>query len=154
MFSFLCDAHKMLHRSCRYCKEPFSPSRYHPDQVVCSSPACQRRRRTDYHRQKLRDDPAYQAQCHDSQCKWRKDHPNYMRTFRRKQGRSSAKSGPAEAVASIERLLQLVKNNVAIDLKRCPAAVWLVCADSFAKNTLANAEVIVVEGLIHVARQK
>jgi hypothetical protein len=128
------------------------PSRYHPDQVVCSGPACQRRRRTEYHRQKLRDDPAYRPQCHDSQRKWRQCHPNYMRTYRGKPRRPPVKPGPIEAVASVERLLHLVKNNVAIDLKRCPAAVWFVCADGIVENTLANAKVVVVEGLMHLAR--
>jgi hypothetical protein len=148
---FLCDADNMLHRRCPYCKEVFIPSRYHPDQVVCSSPACQRRRRTEYHRQKLRNDLTYRVQCRDSQRKWRQGHPNYMRTFREKHGRSSINARPADAVASVERLLQLVKNNVAIDLKRCPAAAWFVCADGAAENTLANAQVIVFEGFIHTA---
>jgi hypothetical protein len=63
------------------------------------------------------------------------------------------KDGSAETAEYVDRLLQLVKNNVAIDLKRYPATVWFVCDEGFVKNTLANAKVIVVEGLMHVARQ-
>ena len=59
----------MNDKMCRYCIQKFRPSRYHPDQQVCSSADCQRRRRTDYHRQKLIEDPAYREQCLDSQKK-------------------------------------------------------------------------------------
>jgi hypothetical protein len=150
----LCDADKMLHRRCPYCKEAFIPSRYHPDQVVCSGPACQRRRRTEYHRQKLREDPAYRSQCRDSQCKWRQEHPDYMRTLRKKPGRTAARPASTEAVAFLDRLRKLVKNNVAIDLKHWPTAVWLLCPDTCVKNTLASAEVIVVEAVTHSAHAK
>ena len=65
----------MEKKPCTYCKQEFYPSRYRPDQRVCSSTDCQRRRRTDYHRQKLATDPVYQEQCRDSQKKWREKNP-------------------------------------------------------------------------------
>ena len=43
---------------CPYCRESFEPSRYHPDQIVRNGPTCQRRRRVDYHRQKVDNDPS------------------------------------------------------------------------------------------------
>ena len=57
----------MKDRICRYCTQNFSPSRYHPDEQICSSAECQRRRRADYHRKKVFEDPAYREQCLDSQ---------------------------------------------------------------------------------------
>jgi hypothetical protein len=42
----------MTLRPCPYCQEQFTPSQYHPDQVVCSRPGCQCERRSEYHRQK------------------------------------------------------------------------------------------------------
>ena len=71
----------MEEKVCRYCIHKFRPSRYHPDQKVCSSGDCKRRRRTDYHRKKLVEDPDYREQCRDSQQKWREKIPHYMRRY-------------------------------------------------------------------------
>ena len=49
----------MSDRRCRYCQQVFQPARYHPQQAVCSQPACQRQRRRDYQRQKIASDPEY-----------------------------------------------------------------------------------------------
>ena len=76
---------------CPYCRELFVPSRYHSDQVVCSGKECQRRRRTEYRRQKRRNDPAYREQCCDSQEKWRDRHPDYMQKYRRNARCSTGK---------------------------------------------------------------
>ena len=46
-------------RCCRYCQQVFQPSRYRPQQSVCSEADCQRRRRSDYHRQRIRSDSHY-----------------------------------------------------------------------------------------------
>jgi hypothetical protein len=59
--------------------------------VVSSRSACQRQRRTDYHRQRTKDDPSYHAQCRDSQQKWRDRHPDYMPNYR-KSGQNREKS--------------------------------------------------------------
>jgi hypothetical protein len=126
----------MSTRSCPYCKKAFAPSRYRPDQTVCSGQDCQRKRRAEYHRKKLLDDPIYRAQCRDSQKKWRDTHPGYTRNHRRAQGHTS--QGQVERLA---RLLEDVKNNVALDLKGCNAEVWLVCG-SDVKNILASAHLI------------
>jgi hypothetical protein len=128
---------------CPYCQESFTRSRYHPDQVVCSGPDCQRQRRAAYHRQKLQDDPSYRDQCRDSQQQWREQHPEYMRTYRK----SHQPSQPhAKASPDLARLLECVKNNVAIDLKAYPATILLIGSERV-KNTVATAELILVQGL-------
>jgi hypothetical protein len=121
------------------------PSRYRPDQVVCSNSDCQRRRRTAYHLQKRRDDPAYRAQCHDSQKQWREEHPEYMRAYRRGHGRSAPE--PTASADAIGRLLDQVKNNVAFDLNSCRASIWLISSDERVKNIVATAELIVIQWL-------
>jgi len=60
----------MIQRRCRYCEQDFQPSKYQPGQLVCSQPGCQRRRRADYHRQKIAADPEYRQVCRDSPQKW------------------------------------------------------------------------------------
>jgi hypothetical protein len=135
----------MSTRCCPYCSEHFTPSRYHPDQVVCSGPACQRQRRAAYHRQKLQDDPSYRDQCRDSQQQWREQHPEYMRTYRK--SRQSSQTQPrTTASPDLDRLLECVKNNVAIDLRSYPATILLIGPESV-KNIVAMAELILVQGL-------
>src|ERR1035437_8934551 len=59
-----------------------SCSPFHPEQVVCSFPACQRRRSADYHRKKLAEDAEYRAQCEHSQKMWKENNPDYLRRYR------------------------------------------------------------------------
>ena len=115
---------------CRYCIHKFRPSRYHPDQKVCSSGDCQRRRRTDYHRKKLVEDPVYREQCRDSQKKWREKNPHYMKRYwadRRAGGRLNAKK--SNLTSELRQLLKMVKNNSAVDLRSLDASIWLVSPD-------------------------
>jgi len=130
---------------CPYCHESFTRSRYHPKQVACAAPDCQRRRQAAYHRQKLQDDPSYGDQCRDSQRQWREQHPEYMRTYRGKQQSRKTRRSSA-ASPDLARLLECVKNNVAIDLKAYPATILLIAPES-AKNIVATAQLILVQGL-------
>jgi hypothetical protein len=67
----------MGERVCRYCQRSFRPSKFQPAQIACSDPACQRRRRNDYHRRKAASDPVYRQVCQVSAQKWRAEHPGY-----------------------------------------------------------------------------
>jgi hypothetical protein len=133
----------MVPHQCPYCRQLFTPSLYHPDQVVCSDKACQLRRRTEYHRNKVREDPAYRMTVADSRSKWRNTHRDYMRTYRARRRHASPPSAPVPLLAS---LAQQAKNNLAVDLKHCSAAVWLICNDkNGVRNTVACAELIVIQ---------
>jgi hypothetical protein len=135
---------------CRYCIHEFRPSRYHPDQKVCSSRDCQRRRRTEYHRKKLVEDAAYREQCRDSQQKWREKNPHYMKRYWADR-RTGDRLNPKQSLTSeLNRLLKLVKNNSAVDLRSLDASIWLVSTDGFCeKNNLASAKIIIVQGIPH-----
>jgi len=142
----------MNQRTCRYCAENFRPSRYHPDQQVCSSGSCQRRRRTDYHRKKLVEDPLYREQCRDSQKKWRENNPYYMKRYwakRRSDDRVSAKR--SNLTRELRQLLKMVKNNVAVDLRALDASIWLVSPNRLLseKNSLGSAKIIIMLGASH-----
>ena len=139
----------MEEKVCRYCIHKFRPSRYHPDQKVCSSGDCQRRRRTDYHRKKLVEDPVYREQCRDSQQKWREKNPQYMKRYwadRRAGDRLNAKK--SHLTSELNQLLKLAKNNSAVDLRSLDASIWLVSPDGlFKENNLASAKIIIVLGI-------
>lgn len=62
---------------CLFCAQLFVPSAFRPQQRVCGQPACQRRRRKDYHQRKIQTDPEYRQICLESQQKWRTHHPDY-----------------------------------------------------------------------------
>lgn len=80
-FRFFRERQMKDHR-CRYCQQVFQASPYHPQQLVCSRPDCQRRRRHDYHRQKIASDPVYRQVCLESPRKWREAHPDYWKQYR------------------------------------------------------------------------
>ena len=46
----------MSDRRCLCCEQVFQPAPYHPQQLVCSRPECQRQRRRNYHRRHVVSD--------------------------------------------------------------------------------------------------
>ena len=121
----------MSDRRCRYCQQFFQPSRYHPQQIVCGHPHCQRQRRRDYHRRKLQTDPEYRQVCRDSQQKWRTHHPDYPQQYRQAHPECTERNRQGQRRRDQQRRLQrLVKNNLALDLKHSAAEVWLLGPDT------------------------
>jgi len=136
---------------CRYCEQEFKPSRYHPNQDVCSSKECQLRRRTDYHRRKIVEDPIYREQCRDSQRKWREQNPDYMKKYLLRRRQKLSQPETSALATEFQHLLTLIKNNLAFDLKPSTAAIWLVYppAAGRKKNIFANAKVLAVQGTVY-----
>lgn len=148
----------MDEKTCVYCQQTFLPSRFHPEQTVCTSADCQRRRRADYHKRKLATDLAYLDQCRRSRKNWRERNPTYLKGYRANQrAQSRASACDSQVAKEMERLLDLAKNNRLFDLKSCDATILLVSPKGKAgekntlaieKNTLAHAQVIVLQGSI------
>jgi hypothetical protein len=137
----------MSDRHCRYCQQPFQLSRYHPHQLVCSRPTCQGQRRREYHRHKTETDPEYRQVCRDSQQKWRNRHPDYPRQYRQTHPKAVEQNRQDQRRRDRRRHLQnLVKNNLAFDLKHSAAEVWLLGlqAGNLAKNNLAFSQVLIL----------
>jgi hypothetical protein len=135
-------------RCCRYCQQFFQPSKYRPDQTVCSAGACQRQRCTDYHRQKLTADTEYVQVVRDSQRKWREANADYQRQYRQKNVAAVEQNRQRQRQRDRRRRVHnLVKNNVALDLKRCAAEVWLVgpAAGDLDKNNLALSQFLIFQ---------
>lgn len=135
-------------RPCPYCGRSFFPSRFRPQQRVCSDPACQRRRRRDYHRDRLDSDPEYRQICRDSQKKWQEDHPDYPRQYRSRNPSYVERNRTQQRQRDSKRRLErLVKNNVAFPLKPFSGEVWLVGPElePLVKNNLAFSQVLVLQ---------
>ena len=131
---------------CRHCQQPFEPSRFHPKQTACGAPACQKRRRADYHRERIAADPEYAEACRASQAKWNQANPHYQRDYWRSHpGPANRNRQRQRSRDTSRRVANLVKNNVAIDLKCAPEGLWLVGPglDDLVRNNLANTHLVV-----------
>jgi hypothetical protein len=139
-------------RRCPYCRDAFQPSIYRPQQTVCSKAECQRRRRSAYHSEKLRADPEYRQVACDSQKKWRQAHPGYDQKYRTQHPEYHQRNRQRQQLRDQKRRFRwLAKNNLALDLKRSAAEVWLLGpqAKNLAKNNLASAEVLIFQAPKH-----
>jgi hypothetical protein len=143
----------MQQKTCPYCMQEFPRSRFHPEQAVCSSLDCQRRRRADYHRKKLANDAVYWAACQDSKKEWKKNNPSYLRRYRAtaKKGYGGRNPHPP-SVDDILRLLRrakntAAKNSAALCVTSGLVEVWWVSFSGVqpAKNTFAGYKVVVLE---------
>ena len=135
-------------RHCLYCGKKFLPSTFHPHQQICSSPKCRRRQRTEYHRKKYHADAEYRLVCRDSYQKWRARNSGYQRRYRKQNpiyveiNRCKQKRRDGR-----RRMRNLVKNNLAIDLKSVSADIWLVGPElgDLVKNNLAISELMILQ---------
>lgn len=135
-------------RCCHFCQQSFEPSRFRPDQSVCGQPACQRQRRAEYHRRKIGSDPVYAQVVADSQKKWRTAHSDYQKTYRQSRAAAVERNRQMQSGRDAKRRAQLlVKNNLALDLKRCAAEVWLIGAATHGleKNNLASCKMLIFQ---------
>jgi hypothetical protein len=137
-------------RQCRYCERSFQPSKCQPRQSVCGDTACQRRRRADYHRQKIAADPEYRQVCLDSPQKWRSRNPEYWRQCREQHPQAVERNRQQQHVRDQkQRLRDLANNNSAFDLKHSAAEIWLLGPglQNLANNNSAPAQVWILEPL-------
>jgi len=140
----------MVERRCPYCERSFQPSKYQPGQSVCNKPECQRRRRGDYHRQKIALDPEYRQVCRDSPQKWRSRNPDYWRRYREQHPAAVERNRRQQHVRDQkQRLRDLANNNSVFDLKHSAAEIWLLGTglQNLANNNPAPAQVWILEAL-------
>ena len=136
---------------CPYCHKPFDPSPFHPKQSVCLSPECQRKRQRDYHRNKIAADAEYRQVCADSRKKWRENNPGYQRRYRQQHENYCTQNRKKQQERNQKRQLAvIVKNNLAIDVKRLPARVWMTGPglDEIVKNNLAISQVLILQTVV------
>lgn len=137
-------------RRCPHCERVFLPSAYRPQQVVCSQAECQRRRRAEYHRQKLRTDPEYRQVVRDSQKQWWDEHPDYQKQRRQQNPKLVESNRQQQRQRDQKRRVEhLVRNNLALNLKQSASEVWLLGPKvrDLDRNTLASAQVLILPSL-------
>lgn len=117
---------------------------------MCSRLDCQRQRRRDYHRRKVETDPEYAQAVSDSRKKWRDAHPGYQKSYWQTHPEAARRNRQGQRLRDQKRRVQkLVKNNLALDLKRSPAQVWLVgpATHDLGKNNLATSHLLIFQPL-------
>ena len=140
----------MVERRCRYCQQVFPPSKYQPNQAVCSQSDCQRQRRAEYHRAKLVSDSGYAETCVESARKWRQHHPDYWKRYRQSHPASAERNREQQRARDRkQRFINLANNTSASGLKPCPAAVWVIGPQlhDLANNNSAPTQLWVLEAL-------
>jgi len=104
----------MSDRRCLCCQQVFQPAPYHPQQLVCSQPECQRQRQRDYHRRQVASDSLYRQVCRESAQKWRKAHPGYWKQYRQNHPQQAERNRQRQQRRDQKRrLLNLANNNLA-----------------------------------------
>lgn len=72
----------MAYKHCLACGESFKARAQVPQQTYCSAPDCQRARRLQWQRKKLKSDPDYLENQARAQQAWAERNPDYWRTYR------------------------------------------------------------------------
>ena len=108
-------------RCCRYCQQPFQPSKSHPKQLVCSRHGCQRQRSADYRRAKLAADSAYAEKCRESARHWRKEHSSYWRQYRDSHPGAVERNREQQMARDRKQHLKILANNTL-----APAQLWIL----------------------------
>jgi len=143
-----CDSEGMEQRCCLFCQQQFAPSRFHPEQMACSSERCQQQRRNQNRKRKLAQDAEYRQVCRDSARKWRSNNPGYWKPYRAANPGSVARNRIQQRRRDLRRRLShLANNNSALDLKSSTAGVWLLgpAVHDLANNNLASAQVFILQ---------
>lgn len=84
-------------RHCAGCSKTFEPRPQVPDQAYCSSPECQRARKRQWQKDKLRSDPDYQANQRAAQRAWSARNGDYWRDWRQAQQTSAERDRASSA---------------------------------------------------------
>lgn len=67
---------------CKACRRMFTPSPRRPDQKYCSQKQCQKARRRDWQREKLKTDKRYRQAQQAAKDAWRARNPRYWANYR------------------------------------------------------------------------
>ena len=93
----------MEQTQCIYCGDFFNPSPRHKNQPACKKASCQRAKKADWQRHKMKTDPVYNSSQKISQKQWVKANPGYWKQYR--------KNNPEKAERN--RILQTIRNRKA-----------------------------------------
>ena len=83
---------------CAYCGDLFDPSPRHKNQTACKKPQCQKAKKADWQRHKMRTDPIYNASQKISQKEWARANPDYWKRYRHKNPDKAERNSVLQAI--------------------------------------------------------
>ncbi len=93
-----------MDKTCECCKKNFTPHPAVPNQRYCSFAACQRARKSQWHKQKLADDPDYRENQAAAHREWRAKNRGYWKGYRAKNPASTELNRVCQRVRNQKRL--------------------------------------------------
>jgi Tfp pilus tip-associated adhesin PilY1 len=90
-------------RPCKHCGKLFCPRAQNPNQEYCSEAACQKARKRDWQRQKLKTDPEYRDNQRDAQRRWREKNKGYWREYRRRRQEYTERNRQQQQARNLRR---------------------------------------------------
>ena len=95
-----------MEQHCACCHALYRLNKYHPNQRYCGKALCQRHRRTQWQRKKLKEDGDYRANQAQAQARWRATNRDYWKKYRA--------SHPDYVTRNLALLQQRRKENAAV----------------------------------------
>lgn len=83
---------------CVYCGDLFESSPRHKNQIACKKPACQRARKAEWQRRRMKTEPAYNAYQKISQKEWARANPEYWKHYRLKHPEKAERNRVLKAI--------------------------------------------------------
>ena len=111
----------MMTKRCACCGQPFAPRPQVPAQAFCSSPDCQRARKRQWQRDKIKSDPDYRINQQDAQRAWTQRNQDYWRT-RRETSIGSGQRDPKQPEQPDARQPLLAK----MDVSTLPSGIYRI----------------------------
>jgi hypothetical protein len=99
-------------------------------------------------RHHVASDSLYRQVCRESAHKWREAHPGYWKQYRQNHPQQVERNRQRQQRRDQKRrLLNLANNNLAVDLKRSAAEVWLLgpTARHLANDNLATCQLLIFQ---------
>ena len=111
---------------CINCSRDFIQSPRHKNQNYCKREKCQRSKKADWQREKMRTDPEYKANQKLSNRKWRESNPGYWKRYRERNPEKAERN----------RMLQRLRNKKKTSYKAdCRGTIAKMDASELLKST-------------------
>lgn len=101
---------------CVYCGDLFEASPKHKNQTACKKPECQRAKKAEWQRHKMKTDPVYNASQKISQKQWVRENPDYWKKYRSKHPEKVQRNRVLQAIRNRKARSKDISRGMALPL--------------------------------------
>lgn len=101
---------------CVYCGDQFDASPRHKNQIACKKPECQRAKKAEWQRHKMKTDPVYNASQKISQKQWAKENPDYWKKYRHNHPEKAERNRVLQAIRNRKARSKDISRRMALPL--------------------------------------